>query len=126
MCEAVVARRAHGVAGGPSPARPIAIHSSEFSPDVLEVPVRRPVTFTLRNDDPIEHAWIVGPSDSHDVHRTGTETFHGELPTEVTVPAFSVRETTVTFDQVGEYEFICHLPGHEDYGMVGTVRVVEV
>ena len=92
---------------------------------MLEVPVGRPVTFTLRNDDPIEHEWIVGPSDIHEIHRTGTEAFHGELPTEVTVPAFSVRETTVTFDQAGTYAYICHLPGHEAYGMVGTLRVVE-
>ena len=28
-------------------------------------------------------------------------------------------------DQPGEYAFICHLPGHEAYGMRGVVRVVE-
>jgi uncharacterized cupredoxin-like copper-binding protein len=31
--------------------------------------------------------------------------------------------TTITFDAPGEYAFICHLPGHEAYGMAGTVRV---
>lgn len=116
---------ASGCGGEPATEPTIAIHYSRFTPGVLEVPVGRPVTFTLRNDDPIEHEWIVGLSDVHDVHRTGVEAFHGELPTEVTVPAFSVRETIVTFDETGEYEFICHLPGHEAYGMVGTVRVVE-
>ena len=32
--------------------------------------------------------------------------------------------TTVTFQQPGEYKFICHLPGHEAYGMVGILRVL--
>jgi uncharacterized cupredoxin-like copper-binding protein len=32
----------------------------------------------------------------------------------------------VVFDQAGEYLFICHLPGHEAYGMVGVLRVVPV
>jgi uncharacterized cupredoxin-like copper-binding protein len=39
------------------------------------------------------------------------------------VPAGAVRETTVVFAQPGTYRFICHLPGHEAYGMVGTVVV---
>jgi uncharacterized cupredoxin-like copper-binding protein len=30
----------------------------------------------------------------------------------------------VTFASAGTYRFICHLPGHEAYGMVGTVTVV--
>jgi plastocyanin len=35
------------------------------------------------------------------------------------------RVTTLTFAEAGEYRYICHLPGHEAYGMVGVVRVVE-
>ena len=120
-----VALLVSGCGAEPATQPTIAIHYSEFTPGVLEVPVGQPVTFTLRNDDPIEHEWIVGPVEVHNAHRFGTETFHGELPTEVTVPAFSERETTVTFDKPGTYAYICHLPGHEAYGMVGTVRVVE-
>jgi malic enzyme len=33
------------------------------------------------------------------------------------------RATTVTFATPGTYLYICHLPGHEAYGMVGTVVV---
>jgi len=101
----------------------VVIQYSHFVPDTITVPAGLPVTFTLRNDDPIEHEWIVGPPAVHARHRTGTEPYHDERPTEVTVPAFSTRVTTVTFDAPGEYRYICHLPGHEAYGMVGTVRV---
>jgi len=30
---------------------------------------------------------------------------------------------TVTFPSTGSLQFICHLPGHEAYGMVGTVTI---
>lgn len=52
-------------------------------------------------------------------HRTGTEPYHDQVPTEAAIDA---RETTIVFDEPGEYQYICHLPGHEAYGMVGTLR----
>ncbi len=110
--------------GRPAGQATIGIHFSRFGPEAVTVPAGVPVTFTLRNDDPIEHEWIVGADEVHERHRLGTEPYHDQAPTEVTVPAFSVRETTISFEQPGEYAFVCHLPGHEAYGMRGTVRVV--
>lgn len=101
----------------------ISFRYSRFEPSTLTVPAGIPVTITLRNDDPIEHEWIVGPSSVHQVHRAGTEAFHGELPTEVTVPPYQTRTTTVVFDTPGNLAFICHLPGHEAYGMTGSVSI---
>ena len=103
----------------------IAIRYSRFVPDELTVRARVPVTIELRNDDPIEHEWIVGTDASHEAHRTGTEPYHDTRPTEVTIPALSSRTTTIVFDEPGDYSYICHLPGHEAYGMTGTLRVVE-
>ena len=101
----------------------IRFHYSHYEPGQVEVPAGVPVTITLRNDDPIDHEWIVGPPEVHEVHRHGTEAFHGHRPTEVTVPALSTRVTTIVFDQPGDLAYICHLPGHEEYGMLGTLRV---
>ncbi len=113
-----------GQASASSESAEIAIRHSRF--DLAEVTVRAgvPVTFTLRNTDPIEHEWIVGEAATHDRHRTGTEPAHDTVAEEVTLPAYATRTTTVTFEEPGEYQFICHLPGHEAYGMRGTVRVV--
>jgi len=102
----------------------ITIHYSHFAPEAVLVPARTPVTFTLRNDDPIDHEWIVGSAEVHAAHRVGTEPVHETRPTEVTVPAFSTRVTTITFAQPGDLAYICHLPGHEAYGMRGLVRVL--
>jgi uncharacterized cupredoxin-like copper-binding protein len=101
----------------------ITIHYSHFSPSAITVPAGRPVTFVITNTDPIDHEWIVGDAATHERHRTGTEPVHGARPTEVSIPALSQKRTTVTFASAGSLQFICHLPGHEAYGMVGTVTI---
>ena len=125
LCTALVA----GCAAPPPHIAPprgvtITVRHSRFEPGVLSVRAGQPVTFTLRNDDPIEHEWIVGPPHVHAAHRTGTETAHDTRPDEVTLPAYATRTTTLTFSRPGEYRFICHLPGHEAYGMTGLLRVL--
>ncbi|MBM2812339.1 MAG: plastocyanin [Chloroflexi bacterium] len=99
----------------------IAFRYSRFDPGIVRVPAGVPVTFVLKNDDPIGHEWIVGGPEIHAVHRVGTEAVHDSRPEEVSVPAYASRTTTLTFDKAGTYEFICHLPGHEEYGMKGTL-----
>ena len=119
----VVALVASGCGDRVSPSLTIGIHHSRFGPEDISVPAGEPVAITLRNDDPIAHEWIVGTSDVHDRHRTGTEPEHDTIPTEVTLRPYSWTVTTVTFEAPGDYEYICHLPGHEAYGMRGTVHV---
>jgi uncharacterized cupredoxin-like copper-binding protein len=101
----------------------ITIHYSRFEPSEIAVPVGVPVTITLRNTDPIDHEWIVGDEAVHAVHRTGTELLHPSRPTEVVIPAGESRTTLVTFEATGTLQYICHLPAHEAYGMVGTVTI---
>ncbi len=113
-----------GAACAPSAQRvTITIHYSLFDPMHLEVPRGVPVTFVLVNEDPIDHEWLIGDEAFHEAHRTGTHEAHGEVPTEVTVPALETVETTITFEETGTLAYICHLPGHEGYGMVGILTV---
>jgi uncharacterized cupredoxin-like copper-binding protein len=123
---ALLALVASGCGGGASAEEgTIDIRFSRFGPEEFTVPAGVPFTLTLRNDDPIDHEWIVGTAEVHERHRTGTEPFHDAVPTEVTVPALESRTTTVSFDEPGEYRYICHLPGHEAYGMAGVLRVTD-
>lgn len=101
----------------------IDIRYSRFEPAQVTVPAGVPVTFTFHNRDPIDHEWIVGDEALHAHHRFGTEPIHGDRPTEVMLPALATRTTTVTFDEPGRLQFICHLPAHEAYGMVGEIVV---
>lgn len=101
----------------------IDIHYSHYVQTAITVPAGRAVTFVIRNEDPIDHEWIVGDAALHERHRTGTEAHHDSRPTEVSIDAQTTRETTVTFSSPGTFLFICHLPGHEAYGMVGALTV---
>jgi uncharacterized cupredoxin-like copper-binding protein len=103
----------------------IDIHYSHYLQPEIRVPAGSPVTIILRNDDPIDHEWIVGDAAVHERHRTGTEPLHASRSTEVTIPAGASRVTTVTFRTPGTYLYICHLPGHEAYGMVGRLVVTD-
>ena len=102
----------------------IGIRYSHFGPSVITVPRGVPVTIVLRNEDPIDHEWIVGTTELHARHRLGTEPVHDSRPTEISIPALSTRTTVVTFAETGMLQYVCHLPGHEQYGMVGVARVV--
>jgi uncharacterized cupredoxin-like copper-binding protein len=112
-----------GPKGTPSTSIEIVIRYSHFNPSAFTVPVGVPVTITIRNDDPIDHEWIVGDEKVHEIHRTGTELLHPSRPTEVVIPAGESRTTIVTFVATGSQQYICHLPQHEAYGMVGTVTI---
>ena len=101
----------------------IDIHYSHFEPARLTVPVGVPIRFVIVNGDPIDHEWIVGDAAVHERHRTGTEPSHGARPTEQSFAAGRTVETVVTFKTPGTLTYVCHLPGHEAYGMVGTIVV---
>ena len=107
----------------PSRTVEIDIHYSHYSPAEVQVPLGVPVTFVIRNDDPIDHEWIVGDAAVQAFHRKSVDTLHTGDPTAVSVPALSTVSTTVTFSAAGRLAFICHLPGHEAYGMVGWVTI---
>jgi uncharacterized cupredoxin-like copper-binding protein len=120
---AVVIGAGRGVAESAERTIEIDIHHSHFSPGALAVPVGVPIRFVIVNTDPIDHEWILGDAAVQERHRTGTELTHGVRPTEQTIPAGRTVETVVTFSAPGPLRYICHLPGHEAYGMVGTVVV---
>lgn len=122
-----VALVASGLLAGCSAAQPatveIRIHYSAFDPTSISVPHGVPVTFVLVNDDPIDHEWLVGDEAFHERHRSGTEHHHAAVQTEVSIAALSTQATTITFAEVGALTYVCHLPGHEAYGMTGVLTV---
>jgi len=101
----------------------IRIHYSHYEPSQLTVPYGVPITFVLINEDPIDHEWLLGDAAFHERHRIGTEAQHGGRPNEVSLPPLATIETTLTFDTPGNLQYICHFPGHEAYGMVGTLTI---
>ncbi|HEX2054688.1 MAG TPA: cupredoxin domain-containing protein [Actinomycetota bacterium] len=110
-------------AAGTVPVQPVEIKYSRFEPNFLRLEAGKAVTFEITNTDPIDHEFILGDRQVQERHETGTEPHHGEIPTEVTVPAGQTVRTTVTFDRPGRLLMACHLPGHYAYGMKAQVVV---
>jgi uncharacterized cupredoxin-like copper-binding protein len=102
----------------------ITIEHSHFSVEHADVRQGTQVRFVVRNDDPIGHELVVGGPEVHARHANGTELRHPPIPGEVSVDGGDVGLTTYRFDAPGVVEFICHLPGHEAYGMRGEINVV--
>ena len=114
---------AHGEPG-PREIR-IVVRYSRFEPDRVEVAPGETARFILENADPIDHEFIVGDARVQLVHEEGTEAHHGSRPGEISVPAGTIRSTTVTFGGDPSVTlFGCHFPGHYRYGMVGTIELV--
>ena len=111
-------------AAGPPTIQITAFHS-RFEPDRVTVKPGSTVRFVIHNADPIDHEFIIGPPETHDIHERGEPRTHGEVPGEVTVPAGTTKETVWTFGPAGspDVAYGCHLAGHWDYGMHGKARL---
>jgi uncharacterized cupredoxin-like copper-binding protein len=120
---AAVATGCGRVAGQEPVTLQITIRYSQFEETELTVPHGVPVTFVLVNEDPIEHEWLIGDAAFHERHRSGTEGHHGARPNEISLKPLETMRTTLIFDEPGTILYICHLPRHEAYGMVGTLTV---
>jgi uncharacterized cupredoxin-like copper-binding protein len=101
----------------------VGIRYSRFSMSTLRVRPGTTVRFLIRNDDPINHEFIVGDARVHLLHEQGKESVHPPVPGEVSMPPESIGETFYVFAKAGRYLFACHLPGHFAYGMKGWVIV---
>lgn len=104
----------------------IDMRHSLFEPDELRVYEGTLVRFVVRNGDPIPHELVVGGEDVHDRHAEGQHALHPPVPGEVSVRPDQTGITAYQFDEPGEVLVACHLPGHAEYGMTGTVTVVPV
>jgi len=104
----------------------ITAHHSRFEPDRVTVNPGETVRFVIHNADPIDHEFIIGPPETHDIHERGAPHFHtGAVQGEVTVPAGATVETSWTFGPSGSpaVEYGCHLQGHWAYGMHGKALI---
>jgi uncharacterized cupredoxin-like copper-binding protein len=102
----------------------ITMRHTHFQPAEIRVDAGTTVRFVLRNTDPIDHELIVGDEAVHQRHRVGVQTRHeGDVPGEISVPSGAAATTSFRFDHPGQLAYVCHLPGHEAYGMVGVVDV---
>lgn len=96
-----------------APGDTVTISMTEFAyrPDQLELPAGG-YTFAITNDGAVPHEWMLNAFGSHDRH----------LATTRQLASGETQEVEVTLEP-GTYEYACHIPGHYEAGMKGTIRV---
>lgn len=120
------------VPGGPAEAADsdreievVATDELRFDPTTIDVEAGEIITFVVQNKGSSEHEFVLGDADyQHVLAEEGHD--HGamsEMENAVTVDPGETEELTWEFTDAGEVLYGCHVSGHYDGGMVGTIEV---
>lgn len=99
-----------------------------FSPETIRVRRGETLRLSLTNAGQVMHEFVLGTKAYIDEHAELMKRFpemeHDEAHMAHVGPGKS-GEIVWTFNQAGEFDFACLLPGHYESGMIGKVLVVE-
>jgi len=98
-----------------------------FEPDSIEVSVGETVTFRVTNAGQLLHDFTLGDEAAQAEHEAEmaesvAEAGHAE-PNVLTLDGGETGELTWRFTAPATMLYGCHVPGHYDAGMVGTLAV---
>jgi uncharacterized cupredoxin-like copper-binding protein len=88
-----------------------------FSPSSITVARGETVTFLVTSMGPLVHEFMVGPADAVAADAPGT-------PEVADIAMMTSKSLTFTFDGAGPYAFACHVDGHYEAGMHGSIVLV--
>jgi uncharacterized cupredoxin-like copper-binding protein len=103
-----------------------ALDELAFDPETIEVSVGETVRFVVTNTGQNDHEFVVGDAAVQEMaEQQAMEGMHGHggASTSLTLEPGQTREATVTFEGPGELLYGCHVNGHYEGGMVGTISI---
>ncbi|HEY3333592.1 MAG TPA: plastocyanin/azurin family copper-binding protein [Candidatus Limnocylindrales bacterium] len=106
-----------GTAASPRVIRLTAGPAPAFSPSAVSVARGETITFEVTTMGPTAHEFMVGPADAVAADEEGT-------PEVADIGMMQTKSLTYTFDGAGPYAFACHVTGHYEAGMRGTIAIV--
>jgi uncharacterized cupredoxin-like copper-binding protein len=96
----------------------------QFQPNAFSVPAGQEITLSAKNDGGVVHSFVI----MNKGQSAGTEFTDEDQPNvywQVEIQPGGSTDTTFTAPpDPGEYEVVCHVPGHLQAGMVGKLNVV--
>jgi uncharacterized cupredoxin-like copper-binding protein len=96
----------------------------QFQPNTFTVPAGEEITLNASNTGGVVHSFVIMKQGQ----TAGTEFNEQDKPNvfwQVEILPGGSADTTFTApDEPGEYEIVCHIPGHVQAGMVGKLNVV--
>ncbi|OGO56941.1 MAG: hypothetical protein A2Z32_01040 [Chloroflexi bacterium RBG_16_69_14] len=106
-----------GTTSAPRVVRIIARDALRFYPDVVVVKQGETITFEVTTMGRTSHEFMVGPAAEVAADTAGT-------PEIADIAMMQTKSLTYTFTGAGPFAFACHVPGHFEAGMAGTIAVV--
>ncbi|MGH2785594.1 MAG: cupredoxin domain-containing protein [Actinomycetota bacterium] len=102
----------------------VRMHYSKFLPASLEIAAGTTVDFVLVNEDPVAHEFVIGTEAEHLAHEKGAAGDPHTGTGEASIPAQGTVRLSYTFAKAGTLLYACHVPGHYNYGMKGSLKVI--
>lgn len=113
-----------GQASGPSTKIDVTMTDFQFQPNAFTVPAGKEITLNASNNGGVVHSFVI----MNQGKSAGTEFNDEDKPNvywSVEIqPGGSTSTTFTAPDTPGDYEVVCHIPGHLQAGMVGKMTVV--
>ena len=106
-----------GTAAAPRTVRIVATPRLRFVPDSVTVKQGETIDFVVTTMGPLVHEFMVGPAADVAADRPGT-------PEIADLGMMQTGTLTYTFDGPGPYAYACHVAGHYEAGMVGSIVVI--
>lgn len=99
-----------------------------FKPDTFEVKQGETITFRISNTGDVEHEFVLGDEEAQEamaeqMESGGDHAHGGEMSNAVTIHPGETAELTWRFTTPGRVLVGCHVPGHWEAGMRGSVVV---
>jgi plastocyanin len=101
----------------------VTMHARQFDPPVVVLHAGRKTHIVLRNEDAELHAFVPNglfTGVSLNVGGNGAPEFGEQGFKKVIIPSRGRADIRFTPERIGEYQFLCDMPGHE---MRGTIVV---
>ena len=105
-----------------------------YDPELVVVSEGETIRFLLHNPTAAAHDFLIGDLDAQEEHHAQMAMgmghmdeeaeIEGGLPHAVTLQPGESTEVVATFDEAGELLIGCHVPGHWEAGMRGTITVL--
>ncbi|MHB8892207.1 MAG: cupredoxin domain-containing protein [Candidatus Limnocylindrales bacterium] len=106
-----------GTTSAPRVVRILATADLRFIPDTVRVQVGETIRFDVTTMGPTTHEFMVGPAADVAADTAGT-------PEIADLSMMQTGSVTYTFSGTGPFAYACHVTGHYEAGMRGTIDVV--
>jgi uncharacterized cupredoxin-like copper-binding protein len=113
-----------GNSSKPSTKIDVTMTDFQFQPNTFTVPAGQEISLSAENNGGVVHSFVIMKKGES----AGTEFSEEDQPNvywQVEIqPGGSTNTTFMAPADPGEYEVVCHVPGHVQAGMVGKLNVV--